>query len=219
MNDTIRYETQAWQAIYRSDALRKRRFATHRKKIQKINLVDEPKTSRILDVCCGEGEMLDLLVQNGFTNLTGLDLPRKSAGEIRNKSWKYVEGSAAELPFENSSFDFILCAHSLHHLWPAENIKKFLAEAYRCLKSGAKLALIDHYNSPQLQIALSLLLSPLGRITKWSRLFQQQHLEEKEMLFDYLRHWTEVSARIKEFSFTTLSYQKDLFFFYWVLRK
>src|SRR5688572_6093448 len=47
---------------------------------------------------------------------------------------------AQDLPYENASFDLVICRTAAHHF---SEPTKFLAEAYRVLKPGAKLVLVD----------------------------------------------------------------------------
>ncbi len=160
--------------------------------------------------------MLDLLAESGFTNMTGLDIASDREGNLlkNGKSWRYLAASATRFPLREASFDWVLCAHSLHHLWPVENIESFLSEARRCLKPGGTLSLIDHYDSIQMRFALQVLLSPLACLTEWTRLFRQQHLEEKEQLYGYLNQWKAVDRLIRQAGFSEVIFKRDLFFFY-----
>lgn len=219
--NTVRRESSEWQSIYREDVLVRRRFKTHERKLRKLGLFSEDKNQVILDSCCGAGEMLDLLASHGFSRLYGFDLlyDEKVSRELAKKKWNYAAASGTHLPFCSNAFDWILCAHSLHHLWPLGNVQMFVDDAYRCLKPNGRLALIDHYDSFQLRAALAVLLSPAALITPWTRMFREQHLEEKEVLFDYLRHWRSVPELVAQAQWGPLLYQRDLFFFYFVLQK
>lgn len=217
----VRRETDSWQETYRDDVLVRRRVRTHRKKLKRLGLFDSSEDSAILDVCCGEGEMLDMMAQAGFRNLFGVDLAfdSKRAARFASKQWKYIAGSATQIPFGKNKFDWIVCAHSLHHLWPLENIRAFVCQSYEALKPGGRLALIDHYDSIQMRLALGLILSPVALLTPWTKLFRQQHLEEKDLLYGYLNHWPEVRRVIQDSGFAKISFQKGLLFFYCVAQK
>ena len=220
-NVPTRHESSSWHAAYRADALVKRRVATHGQKLKRLGILDLPRTTRILDVCCGEGEMLDMLQGAGFTSVMGLDVAAdpQAIQSLSHKPWRYVAGSATQFPFAKDSFDYILCAHSLHHLWPLAQIKALIENARQALKPGGTLALVDHYDSLQLRLALAVLLSPLAKLTNWSRLFREQHLEEKEQLFGYLNEWPQVHAAMIQAGFASAAYRRDLFFFYYTARK
>ena len=216
-----RHETEDWHHAYRSDVLSERRVATHGKKLRRLGIYASRRDSKILDVCCGEGEMLDLLFQDGFHALTGVDLAwdEKARRYLSGKPWHYVAGSGAQFPFKKESFDWVLCAHSLHHLWPLENIRFLVQNGYDTLKPGGKLALIDHYDAWQVRLAFRLILSPLALVTEWTRAFRRQHLEEKDQLYGYLKAWPKVEEILLNAGFATVSFKKGLFFFYYVAEK
>ncbi len=216
----IRRESEEWHEAYRSNALTQRRWATHRKKLERIGVLAAPQTSRILDVCCGEGEMLDLLAAHGMKSLTGSDLVEASPGKAPGgRSWQFVAASSDKLPFKPNTFDWILCAHSLHHLGGLANIKALMDDAYACLKPGGTLALVDHYDSMQLRCAQAVLCSPLAALTAYSRAFRKQHLEEEEFMRDYLNHWPQLLDLLRNSKFSAFSLKKGLLFFYYTAKK
>jgi len=215
-----RRESQAWHHVYRSEALTKRRWATHSKKLKRTGILDAAREDRILDICCGEGEMLEMLASQGMKSLIGADLvPGYPGGGSAQRRWRYVASSAAQLPFKPGTFDWVLCAHSLHHLGGLANIKALMEDAYACLKPGGKLVLIDHYDSIQLRLALAVLCSPLAVVTPYTRAFRQQYLEEKEFMYDYLDHWPQLFDLLGHSKFSAFSLKKGLLFFYYTAQK
>ncbi len=221
MTAPVRKESEEWRQSYRCDLLVNRRRAKHAQKLKRLGFYDLPRDVRILDACCGEGEMLDILEARGFVNISGVDLAydKSFSEQLKTKKWRYAAASAAELPFQANAFDWILCAHSLHHLAGLENIRRFLAQALMCLKPGGKLVLVDHYDSFQFRLALGTLLSPIGCLTPMTRVFREQHLEEKNILYDYLDHWRDLDKLMRNAGFEKFTMQKGLFFFYAVLKK
>lgn len=218
---TIRRETGQWHEAYRSDALTQRRWATHFKKLKRAGILAAAQDDRILDICCGEGEMLEMLAARGMKSLIGADLVSEYPGRptIAPRRWQYVASSADKLPFKPGTFDWVLCAHSLHHLGGLANIKALVEDAYTCLKPGGRLVLIDHYDSPQLRLALAVLCSPLAVVTPYTRAFRQQHLEEKEFMYDYLDHWPQLFDALEHSKFSSFTLKKGLLFFYFTARK
>ena len=218
----IEYErtnsSNEWHEVYRSSVLSEKRKSSHLGKLKKLGIFSESKDGHLLDVCTGEGEMLDILKEEGFSSLIGIDLFRKKCDSIDEKS-KYVQGSALLLPFKNESYDYVLCAHSLHHLSTGENIKSFLKEAYRTLKPGGKLFIIDHYDSWQLRFVFWLIESPIGKILKWTKAFRDQLIMEHTELYHYLNRWEEIRVFLKKSGFSKISFKNRLFFFYFVGKK
>jgi len=84
---------------------------------------------KILDIGCGIGFVSQL-----FPNfdIVGVDI---SDGMLAQNPHKWIKASAEELPFEDSTFDYIICRSLLHHL---DHPNEALDEMYRVLKPGGK---------------------------------------------------------------------------------
>lgn len=218
MNVSSRRESGTWHEAYRSEALSDRRRRGHLKKLKRLNLFELNKSGKILDICCGEGEVLELLAEYRFKNLFGVDLALPGPG-IAAKPYRYMMSSANCLPIKDASMDCVICTHSLHHLGGLDAVERFLSESMRVLNRGGKLVIIDHYDSLQLRIAFGLFQSPLANLTAFGRNFRQQLIEEHDYLYDYLDHWKSLSRLLTCGKFGKLRWEKDLFFFYAVLEK
>ena len=93
MNAPKTPESKHWQELYASPELVARRKKGHLEKLKKLGIFDADRGAHVLDLCCGQGEMLDLLSERGFSNLTGVDQIgaeelNKDEGE---RKWKYVQ--------------------------------------------------------------------------------------------------------------------------------
>ncbi len=97
---------------------------------------------RVLDLACGAGGFSFLLEDLGF-QVVGLDsseamLERaKEFARDKRSKVEFVKGDARELPFEDSSFDYVLFVDSLVHFEPAE-LNRVFREAARVLKPGGR---------------------------------------------------------------------------------
>lgn len=69
-------------------------------------------TDAILDVGSGEGELLFLMYQYGFSNLSGID-PFISGGKSLSKGLNFIKGSIQDV---NEKYDLIMFNHSLEHV-------------------------------------------------------------------------------------------------------
>ncbi len=73
----------------------------------------------LLDVGCGTGPMVELLASElPGRRYTGLDLTPKMIEVASAKGVegaRFVVGDAEDLPFDDASFDAVICANSFHH--------------------------------------------------------------------------------------------------------
>ncbi|SHO43073.1 class I SAM-dependent methyltransferase [Anaerocolumna xylanovorans] len=98
----------------------------------------------ILDVGCGTGNVL-IELANGSRKLYGVDLSENMvniAKERLKDSAVIVTADAGELPFENNSFDILLCNASFHHYPQPEAV---LGEMRRVLKPSGVLLIGEGY--------------------------------------------------------------------------
>ena len=73
----------------------------------------------LLDAGCGTAPMISLLSERfPDVNFTGIDLTPKMIEVAKSKNIPnatFVCGDCESLPFENDSFDVIICSQSFHH--------------------------------------------------------------------------------------------------------
>ncbi len=98
----------------------------------------------LLDCGCGTAPMLSLLKEKyPDKRYTGIDLTPKMIEVARSKNLPDVElvvGDCENLPFEDNSFDVVICCQSFHH-YP--NVQDFFDSVYRVLRPGGRLILRD----------------------------------------------------------------------------
>ena len=97
---------------------------------------------RILDAGCGVGGLTQKLQKYAAAQrLVGLDLAPEALAYCRQQSkFDLVQGSLSELPFSDSSFDFITCLDVLQHVEDGKDTVA-LAEFLRILRPGGVLLL------------------------------------------------------------------------------
>ncbi len=106
-----------------------------------------PASLKVLDIGAGGGFLSEEFARLGCS-VNGLDLSFASVktasqhARSAQLSPNYLAGSAAALPFSESSFDLVLCCDVLEHL---TDLQIAIAEAARVLKSGG-LYLFDTIN-------------------------------------------------------------------------
>ena len=106
------------------------------------------KFNDVLDCGCGTGPMIQLL-HDKYPNkhYVGLDLTPEMINVANAKklsNTEFVVGDSENLPFEENSFDAIICSNSFHH-YP--NPQNFFDSAYCVLRKGGRLILRDYTSS------------------------------------------------------------------------
>ena len=121
----------------------------------KHNTVDEMfKDKFVLDIGCGAGGKTVFYASKGVKKITGIEILGKYREEAENLAKEYrlqdkfefVQGDAANMPFENEIFDTIIMNDAMEHVDKPEMV---LRECYRILKKDGKLYLnFPPYNHP-----------------------------------------------------------------------
>ena len=103
------------------------------------------KDKTCLDAGCGGGRYTVALSRFGTKKVTGLDMTDKGLKEaekranlLKAKNVFFKRGNVLNMPFPNSSFDFVLSNGVLHH---TVNTEKGISEIARVLKKNGKIFL------------------------------------------------------------------------------
>ena len=116
----------------------------------------------ILDLGCGRGEFLDSISKVRRCVLRGIDISPKMIDLCKEKNISnssFIIGDVEDLPYEDNSFDKIICLNSFHHY---SNPNKTIEELSRVLKIDGEIIIGEVYVFPILRGLINLLL-PLGR--------------------------------------------------------
>lgn len=130
-------------------------------------------TGHVLEVAIGTGRSLPFY--RAGTQLTGIELSpamleiaRRQAAE-RGIDAELLEGDAADLPFEDGTFDTVVCALALCSIPDPE---RAVGEMARVLRPGGTLLLLDHIGS------------------RWPLLYAAQWLVERITIPAFGEHFT-----------------------------
>ena len=98
----------------------------------------------VLDCGCGTGPIIQLLHEKyPEKHYVGLDLTPEMINVAQAKklsNTEFLVGDSENLPFENESFDVVICTNSFHH-YP--NPQAFFDSVKRCLRPNGRLILRD----------------------------------------------------------------------------
>lgn len=129
-------------------------FGLHRRwKHRVVKLAAAGAGQRVLDVCCGTGDIALALAQHG-AEVTGLDFSHAMLEIAKTRSQKslitnrkavfhtpvFVQGDAMQLPFPDNSFDAVTVGYGLRNL---ANWEFGLKEMTRVTKPGGRVIVLD----------------------------------------------------------------------------
>ena len=98
-----------------------------------LNVIDS-SAGNLIDVGCGKGYVLkQIRALRPELELFGCDIKEKDD----SAQYKFISGSIEQLPFEDRSFDVVICAHTLEHIL---NFEKAIAELKRITRKQLIIA-------------------------------------------------------------------------------
>lgn len=102
---------------------------------------DVPLTGKVLELGPGYGITTRWLTEHGG-ELTAVEVDPALAGGLRQRfpDVDVREGDAADLPFDDETFDAVVCFTMLHHVPSPEHQDRLFAEAARVLRPGGVFA-------------------------------------------------------------------------------
>jgi demethylmenaquinone methyltransferase/2-methoxy-6-polyprenyl-1,4-benzoquinol methylase len=97
---------------------------------------------RVLDACCGTGDLAVAAVRAGAASVVGLDFSEGMLERARRKSGdvEWVRGDVLSLPFESASFDSATVGFGVRNV---DDLERALRELRRVLRPGGRVAILE----------------------------------------------------------------------------
>jgi ubiquinone/menaquinone biosynthesis C-methylase UbiE len=142
------------------------------------------KNSEILDVGCGNGKNMKYMVDNGFVNVHGCDFSSKLVQICKGKQLDVIEANILSLPYQDKSFDNVICVAVLHHLSTRLNRTCAINELVRVTKSEGHIFIsvnsTSEFNksSRHIETKNDLMIGWQNKTERFYHLFEEGELEE-----------------------------------------
>ena len=119
------------------------------------------KNSRVLDVGCGDGELMSFILNNISQDIRGIEISKTNVQKCISKGLTVIEGDAEKdlFQFPNSSFDIVILSQTLQAFL---NPEKVLDELLRV----GKKAIVTIPNFGNWRVRLNLFLKGTMPITE-----------------------------------------------------
>jgi demethylmenaquinone methyltransferase/2-methoxy-6-polyprenyl-1,4-benzoquinol methylase len=124
-------------------------FGLHRlwkRRVVRLAMDGAPANARVLDLCCGTGDMTFEARRQGAALAVGvdftqamLDVAQQRRGTT-NAEVFFARGDALRLPFADGSFDAVTIGYGLRNV---ADIEQCLREMIRVLRPGGRLVILD----------------------------------------------------------------------------
>ena len=183
-------QTKHWEEA----CVNTRRNLAQREK--RLKLFRIKKTDNVLDLGCGDGLNIKILVQRGVKRVAGVDISGQLLQEAKkaNPKVKFYLASSESLPFKDNSFDIVLVDSVFHHLM---KFRKSLKEIRRVLVSGGRLCFIEPHKSLFREFYDFVSELPIAKYTPFLKERSISYLGERK----FMKHWLkneEIFYRILE---------------------
>ena len=117
--------------------------------------------SKVLEVGCGDGELMKLISNNITSDIRGLEISKKNVQKCISKGLTVIEGNAEQdlKLFPTSAFDYVILSQTLQAFLDPENVIN------EVLRIGKK-AIVSIPNFGYLKVRIHLLIKGTMPVTK-----------------------------------------------------
>jgi demethylmenaquinone methyltransferase/2-methoxy-6-polyprenyl-1,4-benzoquinol methylase len=97
---------------------------------------------RVLDACCGTGDLAIAARRHGAADVVGLDFSAQMLERARRKApeIEWLQGDVLALPFEDASFDSATVGFGIRNV---DDLEAGVRELRRVLRNGGRLAILE----------------------------------------------------------------------------
>jgi SAM-dependent methyltransferase len=177
-------------AAWRESYLRVRKDAvgevdrTNQRRLRSLGSADLDPRSTWLDLGAGDGNVSDTLLRMGIDVVVALEYQKELLDRCPPELARVV-ATADGLPIAAGSIDVVVVMDVLHHLTPGQ-LRPTLDEIHRVLRPGGHLLVCEPAATLVRSVLGHALMSPLSRLTEFSRDKRRMVELEADTLFPWL---------------------------------
>ncbi len=193
--------TERWRASYsrvRKDPLSDPQ-STNRARLSLLGFDSLPRSTRVLDVGTGDGNLFKTMLDIGFTQIWGLEYQPELLASHPTRN-RVAVASATHIPYRTASMSAVIVMDVLHHLTQVE-FPFALGEIRRVLESGGSLFICEPASTWTRKVLTLLLMSPLSRLSGFARDKRAMVEQERETLEPWLGSESRVTEQVEAAGF------------------
>ena len=196
-------QTKHWEEA----CVRTRRSLAQRER--RLKLFRIKKADRVLDLGCGDGLNISVLMKRGVKSVNGVDISPKLLEEAKkaNPKAKFYLASSEALPFKDNSFEIVLVDSVFHHLM---KFKKSISEIKRVLTPRGRLCFIEPHKSLVRGIYDFVSELPIAKYIPLLKERSISYLGEKKFMKHWLRNEDRFYKILEELEFKDILKKKDI---------
>lgn len=154
---------------------------------EKLGIDALPRDSRIIDLGCGSGEFIRILMERGFTNLEGLE-PQADLVKAANLSF-ITQGDCLSTPRDAGAYDAVIISGVLHHLRSFDDVVATLINVRTLLRPKGLFFSMEPRKTLARTVATKLMLAlprwTLPEQVKLERIFTEEEVVELNRWLDF----------------------------------
>lgn len=167
-------------------------IARYKNVIELINSKIKSKGSNILDVGCGDGVLANMLWNNGFQNITGIDVQDEAIYYAEEKTKHtnivFIKSDVYKLSFKKK-FDILISTEVIEHLVDVEN---YLLQLKRFTKEGGYIIISTPIKNTKFPV------DPMHHQEWYKEDFKEllnRHFPNSEYFYSHPIFWKELYER------------------------